>query len=131
MRCATHSSSSSGKSLKTLMWRRSAAKRWAWLFTIASLISHRAQILMYELHCVRAFSDAAGYALHRSIANIPGHKDSRDACLEQPWVALKRPTLRRLAISHQVWPAKQKSFFFALQDSRQPICAWHGANKDE
>src|SRR5208283_2243601 len=131
MRCATHSSSSSGKSLKTPIWPRSAAKRSAWLFTVASLISHRAQILMYELHCVRAFTDAASYALHRSKANIPGYKNARHARLQQPRIPLQRPTLRRLPITHQVRPAQEKSFFFALQHSRQPVCTGHGTNKDE
>src|SRR5215471_15212036 len=126
---ASQRKSSSGRSPKTENFFTSPMMCSSWVVFSVSAISHRAQILMNELYCVRALSHAGCHTLHGTISNIASYENSWYACFEQPGVAVERPVFGALAVRHEVRPRQDKSFFFAQQNAGEPVRARRGANE--
>src|SRR5260221_4682043 len=131
MRSASQRKSSSGRSAKTENLRTSSMMCWTSALLSVSVISHRAQVLMHELHRVGAFGDSGSHPLYGTVPNISRDEHSWNAGFQQPRVAIEWPARRPLAVRHQVWPGQNKSLFFTQQDARKPFGSRSGADEDE
>src|SRR5260370_15635073 len=92
---------------------------------------HLSQILMHELHDDSALAYARRDALHRAMAYVTDHKNSRNIRFEQARVAVERPALRPLAIVQQTRPAPAQTAPVAHDPTLEPFGARLRADKDE
>src|SRR3954464_15871537 len=86
---------------------------------------------MNELHSHRAFTNAGGHALDRTVPDIAHREQAGNIRFQKEGVALQRPGLRTLTFPEYVRTSEDKAAVISLYDVTQPIRARQGANKSE
>src|SRR6185295_20200992 len=86
---------------------------------------------MYEGDCNRAFANARGDSLDRTMSHIADYKDTRHVGFQKPRIPVHRPSLGPLTIGHQVAAGKNKPTLITFYDIRKPPGVRRSTDHDE